>query len=204
MSKIGQSIKKSLPKYLAELIIVAFGVFLGILVSEHKTKNKIKENASISRAYIIDELETNRQNLINIVQYHEKIKKGFDSLKSQITEEITFSTYFSNNKFRQEHIPGWNGLGIVKIEDVAFESAKIGGIFQSMDINDVKQISSAYRQLYNYREFGNIVTEKTFSMNAQTIVMDVVGILDILTSDFLNNEKHLVNELDQTIKILKE
>ena len=201
---MGQGIKKSIGKYLVELLIVAFGVFLGIMVSEGKAKNKVKENTFNSRAFIIAELETNRQNMAYAVQYHEKLKKGFDSLRTNLPEEIVFSSYFTNNRFRQEQIPGWNGLGIFKIEDVAFESAKIGGVFHSMDINDVKQISSVYRQLNNYSEFGNMLTQKVISMDAQTTVLDVVGILEMLTNDFLNNERHLVTELDKALEELKE
>ncbi|MDX9799676.1 MAG: hypothetical protein RBT05_12565 [Bacteroidales bacterium] len=204
MNKMKHTIKKSVAKYLVELLIVAFGVFLGIMVSEQKAKNRTNENISNSRDMIVEELEVNRQNLVHAVEYHEKIKKGFDTLKTNLSEDIIFSFYFSSNKFRQEQIPGWSGLGIYKIEDVAFESAKISGIFHSMDINDVKQISSAYRQLHSYSEFGTMITQKVIAMDSQTKILDVVGILEMLTNDFLNNEKHLMNDLDKTIAKLKE
>ncbi len=203
MSKTRQTRKWSLVKYLVELLMVAFGVFLGILVSEYNAKNKIKQNISASRAFILDELEANRQNLLNTAHYHEKIKNGFDSLKTTLSEDVIFLPYFSSNKFRQEHIPGWNGLGVFEPEEVAYESAKISGIFHSMDVNEVKQISSAYRQLHSYSEFGKLIKQKVIVMDAETVVLDVVGILDMLTNDFLNNEKYLINELDQTIKKLK-
>ena len=41
-------------------------------------------------------------------------------------------------------------------------------------------------------------------MDAQTTVLDVVGILEMLTNDFLNNERHLVTELDKALEELKE
>lgn len=76
MNKMRHTIKKSVAKYLVELLIVAFGVFLGIMVSEQKAKNRTNENISNSRDMIVEELEVNRQNLVHAVEYHEKLKKG--------------------------------------------------------------------------------------------------------------------------------
>ncbi len=195
--------KKSFLKYLIELLIVAFGVFLGIMVSENKANKKVEENISQSRLLIIDELEANHLALSNAVVYHEKIKKGFDSLRMHLPKEIYLTPYFSNQQFRQEQIPGWNGIRIIEVENVAFESAKIGGIFQNMDIDEVRQISAVYRQLQGFSELGNLITQKVFALNSDTKTLDVIGILEMLTNDFLNAEKTLALELEQTLQKLK-
>ena len=189
---------------MVELTIVAFGVFLGMMVSEYKSNRKIKENTTKSRSFIVSELETNIQILNRNIQYHEEIKKGFDSLRTNLSEEIAYSTYFSNQQFRAEQIPGWSGIGITRLENIAFESAKIGGIIQNMDIDEVKQISSAYQILDVNQEFGDSITQKLMAMNSASKILDMVAIIELLTNDYLYNEKLLVNELNKTLEKLKK
>ncbi len=200
--------KKPVFNYLIELIIVAFGVFMGILVSEYKAETKIKKNIESSISLIINEMESNIKNIDRAIQYHTHIKKGYDSLIVNMTEDIVYTSYFTNHKFRAEHIPGWNGLwngtGSLEIEDIAFESAKTGGIFQNMDIHQIELISSAYRKLHNHSEFGNLINSRYMGMDSETKVMDVVGTLQILTNDFLSNEIFLKTELEKTVEQLRK
>lgn len=57
----GMSIaKKSFLKYLLELLIVSFGVFLGIEVSEYKSDKKMRENVDQSLSLIVEELSRTR------------------------------------------------------------------------------------------------------------------------------------------------
>lgn len=207
MKNIGKTIrniKNPFFKYLIELTIVAFGVFLGMMVSEYKSNSKIKENTTKSRSFIVSELETNIQILTRNIHYHEKIKKGFDSLRTNLSEEIVYSTYFANHQFRAEQIPGWTGIGITRLENIAFESAKIGGIIQNMDIDEVKQISSAYQILDVNQEFGDRITQKLMAMSSESKILDMIVILELLTNDYLYNERRLLNELNKTVEKLKK
>lgn len=199
-----RNLKRPILKYLIELTIVAFGVFLGMMVSEYKSNSKIKENTTKSRSFIVSELETNIQILNRNIHYHEEIKKGFDSLRTNLSEEIAYSTYFANHQFRAEQIPGWAGIGITRLENIAFESAKIGGIIQNMDIDEVKQISSAYQILDVNQRFGENITQKLMGMNSESKVLDMIAVLELLTNDYLYNEKLLVNELNKTVEKLKK
>lgn len=207
MKSIGKTIrnlKKPILKYLVELTIVAFGVFLGMMVSEYKSNSKIIENTTKSRSFIVSELETNIQILTSNIHYHEEIKKGFDSLRANLSEEIAYSTYFANQQFRVEQIPGWAGIGITRLENISFESAKIGGMIQHMDIDEVKQISSAYQILDVNQEFGDRITQKLMAMTSESKILDMIAILELLTNDYLYNERLLVNELNKTVEKLKK
>lgn len=204
LKKSKRNLKRPILKYLIELTIVAFGVFLGMMVSEYKTNSKIKSNTTKSINLIVNELENNIQILNKNIQYHEEIKKGFDSLRTILSDEIAYSTYFANQQFRVERIPGWTGIGIARLENIAFESAKIGGIIQYLDIDEVKQISSAYQILEVNQRFGDNITEKLMAMNSASKVLDMIAILELLTNDYLYNEKFLVNKLKKTVEKLKK
>jgi hypothetical protein len=195
--------KKSFLKYLLELITVAFGVFLGIEVSEYKSEKKMRENVSVSINLIIDELQSNSLELEKSINYHQSIKLSFDSIRKNISRENAYLPYFSNNVFRHNAIPNWNGLGLPRIENVSYESAKIGGIFQELDIDKIKLISNAYKKLSTSTELGKGLTTRLIELNSDTKVLDVIGIFELLTNDVLMTETYLKNNLDQTIEKLK-
>ncbi|MBQ0734830.1 hypothetical protein [Aquimarina celericrescens] len=195
--------KKSFLKYSLELLIVAFGVFLGIEVSEYKSEKKMRENVSESLNLITDELQSNSLALEKSINYHQSIKVGFDSIRKNISKENAYLPYFSNDVFKHNSIPNWNGLGIPRIEDIAFESAKIGGIFQELDIEKIKLISNAYKKLDTNTELGRGLTTKLIGIDSDTKVLDIMGIFELLTNDVLMTEIYLKQDLDKTIEKLK-
>lgn len=195
--------KKSFIKYLLELLIVAFGVFLGIEVSEYRSEKKMRENVNESLKLITDELQSNASRLEKSIDYHQSIKVGFDSLRSNISKEDAYLPYFSNTVFRHNSIPNWNGLGIPAVEDIAFESAKIGGIFQELDIDRIQLISNAYKKLNINTEIGKDLTTKLIGIDSETKVVDIIGIFELLTNDVLLTEIYLKKDLDETIEKLK-
>src|SRR5690554_1843749 len=97
-------IRKSILYYLTELLIVAFGVFLGILVSEYNNSNKLEKNVSKSRELIIKEIESNLVALNDGIRYHETIKVGFDQMRKNLNGEVVLTPYFTNTGFRFEQI----------------------------------------------------------------------------------------------------
>ncbi|RPD96198.1 hypothetical protein EGM88_10545 [Aureibaculum marinum] len=196
--------KKSILKYILELLMIAFGVFLGIEVSEYRADKNMRENVSESLELITKELESNLLTLEKSIRYHETIKKGFDSIINTISIDNAYLPYFSNKVFKHNSIPNWNGLGIPVVEDIAFESAKIGGIFQELDIEEIKLISNAYKKLHTNTELGRSLTTKFIGINSDTKILDIVGILELLTNDVLMTEKVLKDNLDKTILKLKD
>lgn len=195
--------KKSFLKYFLELLIVAFGVFLGIEVSEYKSEKKMRENVTESLTLIADELKSNSLRLEKSINYHQSIKTSFDSIRENISKENVHLPYFSNEIFKHNSIPNWNGLGISRTEDIAFESAKIAGVFQELDIERIKLISNAYKNLSVNTELGNSLTTKFMGIDSNTKILDIIGIFELLTNDVLMTEIYLKKNLEETIEKLK-
>lgn len=137
------------------------------------------------------------------ISYHQVIKAGFDSIRSNISREDAYLPYFSNTVFRHNTIPNWNGLGIPRTEDIAFESAKIGRIFQELSIDQIKLVSNAYKKLNTNTELGRGLTTKLLGIDSETKIVDVIGIFELLTNDVLMSEIYLKKELDETIENLR-
>ncbi len=137
---------KRIFKYLIEFLIVVFGVFLGIYVSEVQNEKKIKIEKEQSVNYIIEELENNKKRLQESIKYHQSIKTEIDSIAKILDEKDLFTIYIGNKSFQHNKIKGWNGVSVANIESTAFEAAKISGIIKEYDIEFIQKISKIYKQ----------------------------------------------------------
>ncbi|MEW7292813.1 hypothetical protein [Aquimarina sp. 2304DJ70-9] len=194
---------KSIFKYILEFLIVAFGVFLGIYTSDLQNEKKIKREKEKSINYILIELENNKSNLEESIEYHQLIKSNMDSLASTLTEKDMFANYMRNKKFQHNQIKGWNGVRLADIENTAFESVKISGIIQEYDIELIQIISKIYKRQEAYSEFGKSLLDRILSLNSSTKVFDVFGSVKLMTTDLLSIEKQLLTALEKVQKDIK-
>lgn len=188
---------KRIFKYLIEFLIVVFGVFLGIYVSEVQNEKKIKIEKEQSVNYIIEELENNKKRLQESIKYHQSIKTEIDSIAKILDEKDLFTIYIGNKSFQHNKIKGWNGVSVANIESTAFEAAKISGIIKEYDIEFIQKISKIYKQKEGYSELGNSILTKMINLNSSAKVADVFGSIDLITSDLLNYEKSLLKEIEK-------
>lgn len=94
------STKKHIIRYSIELIIVAFGVFLGIIVSNWLAQQKVDNKVKKTLSYIISEMESNSQALERASIYHSKIKDELDSAISTLDREAMSIPYVENTQFK--------------------------------------------------------------------------------------------------------
>ncbi len=198
-----KTFRKKILTHLIELIIVAFGVFLGIYVSEWKSAERMQKNTFKSLNYIIAELEANHENLGRAIEYHVTIKANLKKITSQLDETTFDKPYFGNKEFHVMKIDQWTGVGLPDFKTISYDGAKLNGIFQEIDFEIVQLIASAYKQITFSQEFGKSILDKLLQSNSSTKVADIVGTVELLTSDVLNNEHRVASELKNIIKELK-
>ncbi|MEM8763773.1 MAG: hypothetical protein AAGD88_08170 [Bacteroidota bacterium] len=194
---------KTIVKYLLEIIIVAFGVFLGVYFSDLNEMQNMKEEKEKSLTLILEELEYNQKLLEEQIDYHEKLKIQMDSVNNVLTDKDRFSSLADNKDFNHNNIKGWNGFQFARLRAVAFESAKISGILKEFDIQSIQKISSVYVYQESYLSFGNSILNKAIDTNSSTKLVDFLGIIELMNSDLLNLEKHLSENLKRVIEDLK-
>ena len=124
---------KSVLKYLLEFLVVAFGVFLGIYINEWQKENNLNSEKEKSINYIKKEIAQNREQLQTAIEYHKFIAQELDSISEHLTMEDFYKTYLQNNKFQYNQIKGWRGIYVARVEQTAFESAKLSGIIKEYD-----------------------------------------------------------------------
>ncbi len=195
-----QKMKKRLStvlKYSIEFLIVAFGVYLGVFVSERNVQKKIDENTERSLTFIIEELDSNIDQLNNSIEYQTKIVSSLDSITQNLEDSDLEMIYYSNRKFRFNELPNWRGLGFSSLENISYESAKINGVIAELNINTTRMIARAYHNQQAYTEFSKKVNNKLLEIDSNSKIIDVLGIFELLKYDVLSTEQWLLNQLKE-------
>ena len=187
---------KDIIKYFIEALIVVLGVVLGLALTQQNSQKKTDRNTKTALYQVIEEIETNILKFDESLEYHEKIGIQIDSVLHTIESEYHEKKYFDYKDFRFNELDGWNGLGTVDYEDIIFESARINGVFQELNIETIKLISEAYSQMRTYDDFKKTYWDKFFSLDSKTTVRDIMELLFIMKNDITNLE-------NQTLEVLK-
>jgi len=197
---------KNVVKYILELLVVSFGVYLGIYVGERNSQQKTDTNTKKALTQIITELNSNTGRLKSAISYHEQIGIELDSVVSSLERDDYNTLYFENEKFNHnKSLPSWNGINTVKLSSTIFESAKIGGVLQELNISTINLISSAYEFQNIYDDLSKATVKQMMEMDSQTKTSDVIQLLSRLSKyDVVNMEKGLLNHIETNVTELKK
>ena len=197
---------KTIVKYVIELLIVAFGVFLGVYLGEQKEHKKNEINTYNAYTEIISELKINATRLEAAINYHEKIALELDSATSLLSrEDYELEYLFNKEKFSFTKIPSWQGFKTAGLSKTYYESARISGIFQDLNINTTQLIANIYEAQENYLDYSKQSLNKLLNMDSDTKIIDVVGQLQHLSKfDIYQTEKYLLNNITNTVEELEK
>lgn len=195
--------KKNIIKYLIEFLIVAFGVFLGSYANERQNEKKSRRNKEKAIEIIISELENNNAKLENAIEYHRLFKVYFDSIVSTIPKETYKELYFESGKFRYSKAKEWKGFGFANFESTAFETAKMSGTLQNMDIQILQEISYIYNQIKYLEDLDKKISERMYEGDYDIKVFDLIVNVSLIIGDNFLLEKELKKNLEVSIKKIK-
>lgn len=193
---------KSILKYLIEIVIVAFGVFLGVYYSNVNADNQTKNEKNKSISLIISELEHNKELLEEHIAYHKKIKIEIDSIIPSLSEDELYLD-FARSELNHLEIKGWKGFRFARLQKTAFESAKTSGIIKEYNIELIQKISEVYSFQDMYIDFGTSILDKAIGIDSSMKLMDFLGTAELMTSDLLGTEIVLLGKLEKNIIELK-
>lgn len=188
---------KTVLKFLIEIIVVAFGVFLGIYYNNINTNNKIKEEKIESINLIIEEIDLNRLLIERNIEYHENIKLEIDSLFPHLSEK-ELNMNLTQSKFNHNDIKGWTGFSYARLQNTAYETAKISGIIKEFDLEQVQRLSQLYSMQSVYMDFGGLIQNEAIRLNSSMKTWDLIRLIELMTSDLLGTEKQLLSEIEAT------
>lgn len=193
---------KRIGKYSIDLLVVAFGVLLGLYVSNWNDKRHVQSNVDRTLDHIISELESNVSKLERAYDYHGTLCSSIKTYKDSLGKVDYLQPYYKS-KFKHFKIPGWKGSGIASMEDIAFESAKINGVFQELDISLTQKISRAYLIKDSYMKIAQVPLNRFLANDSDTKLIDVIGILEIICNDLMPQEMWSINGTKEIILEIK-
>ncbi|SHN22863.1 hypothetical protein SAMN04488057_11223 [Cyclobacterium lianum] len=197
---------RSFSRYFIDLLIVAFGVFLALYVGERNNQKKTDQNTLNALTQIISELEANARNLENSIAYHEKISVELDSLSKTLDEEDYFLPFLEHyKKFNFTKLPSWKGYIIAKTNATFYESAKVSGIFNELNINTIQVITNVYDSQKQYSDVANLSLNKLLDLDSNTKIVDVSVLIErLVKEDLFHLETTLLSEANAGVERLKE
>lgn len=93
---------------------------------------------------MLAEFNLNAKRLESAYTYHQKVAVELDSATKLLNERDLNSLYYQNEKFRFQTLPSWKGFQTAFLSNSAYESAKLSGVFQELNISTINLISSVY------------------------------------------------------------
>ncbi len=200
-SEKSKKVTNNILKYFLELLIVAFGVFLGVYLGEQKEQKKNETNTYNAYTEIISELKSNAKRIEDVISYHEQIAIELDSATRALSpEDYALEYLFNKDKFNFTKIPSWNGFKTARLSKTFYESAKISGVFQDLNINTIQLIASIYEEQDNYLIFSKQSFNKLVDMDSDTKIIDLIGQLERLSKfDIYQIEKYLLTRITYTV-----
>ncbi len=193
---------KTILRYFSELIIVAFGVFLGVYYGNINTDHKVLRDKEKSISLIISELEVNKELLKEQIDYHTIIKTEIDSIIPSLTPK-EMNLEFTPYALKDLKIKGWKGFLYGRLQKTAYESTKTSGVIKEFDIELIQKLTDTYNFQETYVEFGSSILDKAISINSSMKLMDFFATIKLMTSDLLGTEKSLLKKLEKNIDELK-
>ncbi|NJO88562.1 MAG: hypothetical protein HC831_06070 [Chloroflexia bacterium] len=122
-----------------------------------------------------------------------------DSMIGFISENEYQQLYFQSKAFNINKIQGWKGFQIAQINTTIFESAKMSGVFNELNISTIRLIAGTYEAQKIYSELGRQSLNRLLEMDSNTKVIDVIGILQRLVKyDIFNMEQELLKKLENS------
>ena len=191
--------KKSILKYIGQVVLIVFSVVLGILVTEQIEDHKNKKEAELLFSKIQSELKTNKKILENWVPYHKKVVKRLDSLY----DDKKFIKSFIDNDgvLFQQILTKGTLMGGFPTED-AWDIAKSHPLIVHFDYDDLLIISKIYnQQAMTYKSVPQIL-EIFLSpkFNDKKNAKDNLYLFKNLMHETLSRENQLLEFLDEADK----
>lgn len=196
--------KTEFGKYILEATIVAFGVVLGLLLTDWNAQRKTNRNIEKTLEYIIVELENNVERLKESAEYHKTLSIEIDSLYGTFPEDIATKPLFDNEYIDLSKINSWRGIGTANPEIIMYESAQISGVLQELNITTIRKVANVYESLKTYEQYSESTLNLLIGLDSESKVSDLFKIFNIIRGDISGYELILIEDLKDAIEEIKE
>lgn len=188
--------------YFIQLLIVMIGVFLGMLVTEWRSEQKVAQDRITILKSIRAEIESNKNLIDSSFEKLNPLAKTLDSLNKVLTDEI-LSERFYDKPFRVR-LPNWQGVGGERFSASMFETAKYSNVLPGMDVELLEQLSSTYSMQSLANDLRSDLLEKFLAVDSETPYSDVLRLMNRINQELGGVQYLLDIEYEKCLQLIDE
>ncbi len=143
--------KKPVLQMLGELVLVAAGVYLGIVASNW---NEERREAARQRDFLQTlslEIDANERKLQNNLAYRKQIITAGRRLRTTLHKDTLQAHFWSVGGFRL--LREWRGTAITPLENAVYQSGLISNALSGLDFSTINAIAQVYTQHEAYEDW---------------------------------------------------
>ena len=184
--------KDTLGKIILDLIPVAIGVYVGLLVSnwnENKKTDQITQN-TIER--VKREIGLNQNNITDAVTYHSMIRDCIKKLD------------YVNLPNDPRAFSFWRGINMPRLYNSAFETIKQTGVANNINPNILEQLNKLYTYQDSYNDFSKTASQSLYNIDftKEDASRRMLTFISMSMSDIYYFEESLQTQFKHTLKII--
>lgn len=180
-------INKKIGELIFQIIPVMIGVYLGFIVSNWSETKQQNAKKKILIENMISEINENKNNIIEVVQYHEMLRDS--------------SRYYLKSG-RADMPSFFRGVNTLTLINSAFETGIQTGLLNELSIDKIQSLNRVYTSQKSYNDFCNILLSGLLNMDFmenEESIKKILQYLSISMTDVAIKERQLLNEYEKVL-----
>lgn len=184
--------KKKILDILIQIIPVMIGVYLGFVVTNWGEAQKKKSQTKIFLENVRIEMESNRQKLESVIDYHEMLRDSSRIYGRKRLAEVP--NYFQ-------------GIRVQSLVESAYTTGNQTGIINELGLNNIQRLNQLYTSQGEYNEMIKMLLNSLITMDFsenEMAMKQILRFLSITMTDLVIKEEQLINEYTRVNGLLNE
>ncbi|WP_282043663.1 hypothetical protein [Winogradskyella flava] len=187
--------KKSFLSYIlyaiGEIALIVVGILLALYLQNRNEEKKVKETVTNTINMLKDEIDTNKNRIKRVQDYHIMVKDSLFKMSMPKSEkEIDGKLNF------------WKGMQTPRLQNAAFQTSIQSGIGKEFNPELLKALNGLYTYQDSYNEYSSQTTQIFFGTDLTDFKSfgKVMRSIQMSMNDLYWYEKELIEMLDHNLK----
>lgn len=178
---------------LIQIIPVAIGVYLGLIVNDWNTGRQTRERKAQSEVLLIQEIKVNMAKIEDGLSYHLML---LDSLEGLVQKE---SVGFKDLGF-------WKGTRTPTLYNAAYQSATLSGSINTFSIPEIQSIVEVYSAQQKFTDTNKIALQGLIQQDFynESKLKQTINFINMMLNDISYAEKDLLDSYKKALRILED
>ncbi len=198
---MSEVMKKPVLQILAELVLVAAGVYMGLLANNWNEERRRADNKREFLTNLALEIKANKASLRQSLTYRTAILAASNKLNQGLDPKTRSTRFWTMGGFNL--IPGWRGVQNPALENSVYQAGVISSALSELDFKTLNAVAQVYSFQEEYKMWVRLlVIEQTTTIGDAATTSEVLGRLQ-WWHDVIGLEKELIRKYDGALAQLQ-